>query len=216
MILIKKAVEPTDLTHYRLSTPEASYDGLPTDIKEEIKLQLLKEQGFICAYCMSRIDLDNPNNTNIEHYVPQRGAYSDPFLALDYRNMLGVCPGNEGKPYRNQTCDRHRRNVMLTINPHISYSVERIKYSSDGRIMSDDPDVDRDLDKVLNLNEALLKENRKAALSVLEKELIKKKEHGTWKELARRYIHKLSSADKKTPFCGILLWRLNKLSSKTN
>ena len=211
MIFIKKAAEPFALTHFRLSTPDASYDGLPTDVKGEIRSRLLKEQGFICAYCMSRIDLENPNNINIEHYVPRNGSYANPSMELDFRNMLGVCPGNEGKPLKSQTCDRHRRNELLSVSPLFESSVGKIRYSSDGSIKSDDPNIDKDLDKTLNLNEVLLKENRKAALRMLEKELHDKKAKGAWKNIAIRYIEKLNDAERKTPFCGILLWRLQKL-----
>jgi hypothetical protein len=37
MIHIDKNLEPRNLTHFRESTPAASYSGLPTNIKDEVK-----------------------------------------------------------------------------------------------------------------------------------------------------------------------------------
>ena len=63
---------------------------------------LLKEQGYLCAYCMKKI---TEKTIHIEHWIPQRHPqegyleYSqedcDRF-AIDYQNMLGVCPGGKG------------------------------------------------------------------------------------------------------------------------
>ena len=54
MILIKKKLEPHSLTEYK-QTINASFDNLPSEIKDDIRKSLLKEQGYICAYCMKKI-----------------------------------------------------------------------------------------------------------------------------------------------------------------
>lgn len=49
MILITKNKEPKEWTEYR-NTPGVDYQAIP-----ELVQSLLKEQGYICAYCMRRI-----------------------------------------------------------------------------------------------------------------------------------------------------------------
>jgi hypothetical protein len=43
----------------------AHYDSFPD--KDVLRLSLLEEQGYICAYCMRRIE-NNPLKTKIEHW----------------------------------------------------------------------------------------------------------------------------------------------------
>lgn len=79
--------------------------------KNALNEQLLREQGYLCAYCMARI---TPENMNVEHWQPRHPPSSKAedklrskelqMLSLDYKNMLAVCPGNEGKPKDFQPC----------------------------------------------------------------------------------------------------------------
>lgn len=203
MIYIEKGIEPHGLTQYRLSTPNASYDGMPTNVKDDIKNHLLNEQCFICAYCMTQIQL---NRTTIEHYVPQSVERDKD---LEYGNMLGVCRGNEGNPYTQQTCGSHRQNRTLTVNPLQMSSVEIISYSRSGQIKSTNAEIDYDLNETLNLNVSFLVNNRKAVLATMIEKLSVQKKTGSWKNMANKYIAKLNNPTKKTPYCGILLWYLN-------
>ena len=206
MIYIVKGGEPQSLTEYRLSTPNSSYDGLGTDIKSDIRANLLREQGHICAYCMERIRMDT---ITIEHYIAQHQPMEDAHLELSYQNMLGVCQGNEGKPHEHETCGRHRGNLPLTVNPLVLTDIDTIRYSSGGCISSPVQEINHDLDSVLNLNYSMLVINRKAALDQLKRELLKHKRTGGWMNLARKYESKLTNEVKKTPYCGILLWYLS-------
>lgn len=54
MIYIQKAREPHSLTQYK-KQENANYGNLPSNVKDDIRLSLLKEQGFLCAYCSRRI-----------------------------------------------------------------------------------------------------------------------------------------------------------------
>ena len=202
MVYIKKGVEPHSLTEFRKSTPNASYDELPTDVKNDIRKCLLIKQGYICAYCMGRI---GPDSTTIEHFIPQS---TDSSRDLEYGNMLGVCPGNVGNPYKMQTCGCHRRDTKLTINPHIRTYIDTIRYTPNGEITSTVPAIKLDMNKTLNLNIKLLVQNRKDALDKLKEGLLKRKDTGTWKLLAEKYIAKLNNAEKKRQYYGILLWYL--------
>lgn len=89
--------------------------------------------------------------------------------------MLAVCSGNKnmaGK-FENLTCDQHRRNESLTVDPLNPVSVGKINYKTDGTICSDDAEIEKDLNITLNLNcpASYLKENRKAALDCVKREL---------------------------------------------
>lgn len=55
MIEVKKGPEPKGLLQYRL-TPHATYAAMPSVLKQEMIESLLSEQGYICAYCMKRIE----------------------------------------------------------------------------------------------------------------------------------------------------------------
>lgn len=214
MIYINKGLEPRSLTEYRESTPNASYDGFHA--KEDVRKSLLNDQGYICAYCMSRIEL---NTTRIEHYVPQNpesNSNVDNMLDLKYGNMLGVCPGNEGYPYEKQICGAHRRNNPLTVNPLNETDVETISYSADGYILSSDAEISHDFNKTLNLNVDYLVRNRKAELDKLRESLRKQKETGSWEKKAEKYMRKLIDAQIKDVYCGILLWYLRKKAIKRN
>lgn len=54
MIRIKKGREPGKLLWYR-QQDGASYEQMDKEVREELIDQLLREQGHLCAYCMSKI-----------------------------------------------------------------------------------------------------------------------------------------------------------------
>jgi phospho-2-dehydro-3-deoxyheptonate aldolase len=67
------------------------YNDFPYKTKENcekdeknLRKILLDEQGYICCYCMSRI---NCENSKIEHFKPQ-SKYKE--LQLDYKNLFIV------------------------------------------------------------------------------------------------------------------------------
>ena len=217
MIYIEKLPEPQELLQCKREGIENYYD-LRSPERTAIKEQLYREQKGLCAYCMRRLKKES---MQIEHYIPQHseeGEYRSE-LSIDYHNMLGVCPGGKGPTASRKndlTCDQHRGNVSLTVDPLKRDSVEKIKYSTDGKIYSDDPDIDKDLDQTLNLNcvSARLKENRKAAMDKFTAIIMK--EHGK-KPLSKNEWNKLKShyydGDKdgnRIEYAGIILYTIEK------
>ncbi|TAD96752.1 MAG: TIGR02646 family protein, partial [Bacteroidetes bacterium] len=88
MIHIQIGKEPLELFAHRTNktdTPDRApnYDNF-RDMKE-LRDSLLRDQKYICAYCMRRISEDD---MKIEHF---RSQSTHPDLDLDYRNMLAVC-----------------------------------------------------------------------------------------------------------------------------
>ena len=85
MIYIQKGKEPASLTAYKKQA-HAYYDGCN---KDDIRENLLREQGYLCAYCMRRIEKEK---MKIEHWDPEDNLTE--LERLDYSNMLGVCLGH--------------------------------------------------------------------------------------------------------------------------
>lgn len=118
MILITKNKEPKEWTEYR-NTPGVDYQAIP-----ELVQSLLKEQGYICAYCMRRIptkdkiykkDGVNFVYTNEDHrveHIKSREQHDD--LKLDYTNMVVCCPGHIGAQ---DHCDRLKGPKDISFSP---------------------------------------------------------------------------------------------------
>lgn len=195
---------------------------------------LLKEQGYVCAYCTRRIHRkgdgrDSGSVAHVEHYLPRNpssqlresmptnGEYDADEYSLEYRNMLAVCSGGEDEPgTRERICDKSRsQSEMLKVNPLDTGTVALVDYRRNGEICSSDPKVNDDLVRQLNLNSSAFSfpENRKGVIGSLD----------SWVQalpggrVARRnkcqkLLDKLqdtgSSSDEVEPFLGVKLWRL--------
>jgi hypothetical protein len=88
----KKANSPTawgDL----INEPKHREEGIVYYTKEELRGELLKEQGHLCCYCQQRIK--NEESTVIEHLFPRNGADKERGKAkmFDYNNLLAASDG---------------------------------------------------------------------------------------------------------------------------
>ena len=172
MIHIKKNTPPKKFQEFKQQNSHAHFDDMPTDVKAILRQSLLEEQGYLCAYCMSKIH-DDPRKAKIEHYEP-RNIQNE----LTYSNLLVVCTRNSsGTSFQRQHCDTKKGSQQLHIDPQNIDHIHCISYMSDGTIYAkDNPDFDDDLDSTLNLNDkyGYLKSARKRALDELKKALLKK------------------------------------------
>ena len=216
MIYIKKGAEPKSLKEYR-SQPNATYEDFRD--KDDIREALLKEQGCLCAYCMSRISKDK---MKIEHWISQKSEEGDgEEKALDFHNMLGVCTGYMSSPHEDQTCDTHRGNIKLEVDPRSQESVAQIAYRADGTIYSENVLINRDLNETLNLNceRAYLKANRKAAITALQKFCLRQRQNGTWDITVLKKAEQYFGQEKegmKQPYLGAILFFINRYSQKNS
>jgi len=162
MKAITKRPEPNSLVNYRLQAG-ASYDGLPQDVKSEVRHGLLEEQGHICAYCMQRI---SAGDVKIEHWHSQA---RHPHEQLYYKNMLACCRGNEGQPPRDQHCGTRQADDDILYNPAETNHHNRLKirYHGDGTIHSDDVVFNDQINQILNLNYSRLVRNRKNVVDAI-------------------------------------------------
>lgn len=220
MRYIRKGESPESLLRYA-KNKDAYYDGYQE--KDDVREQLLKEQGYLCGYCMRRIGSEK--ETKIEHMVTQSSLKENPRAALDYKIMLGVCYGNESsdkekkRSYHQLTCDAHRGNLDLKVaNPFDETCISKIRYESDGTITSEDPDLEKDLNVILNLNydgdSVYLKQNRKAVLDACKEKLRRMKVKGQWnKTLLKKVLKEYEEPDEQgrlREYSGIAIWYLKK------
>lgn len=221
MIVVRRGKEPNSLLQFRKQYPYAEYEDTPSYVLKDIREQMWEEQKHLCAYCMRKID--SPGVERIEHCRPRHPhdeVEHDKKATLDYKWMLGVCYGNsltKGVNQEDTTCDAHRGNTELTINPFDELSVRKIKYKADGSIYSDDADINKDITETLNLNcEAVsLPETCKRVLMEEKCRIMKKckgkSQDAFIRELERTY-EGLVQERNLTPYCGIIIsWLESKL-----
>ncbi|MFN0034568.1 MAG: hypothetical protein ACKVUS_05830 [Saprospiraceae bacterium] len=208
-------------------TEGSAYTGPQTAWQEA----LLKEQGYICAYCMKRISTDRETGKGakpkieIEHYFSRE---TRPSLQLVWRNMLGVCNGNHGlKPH----CDKadggknpqgvfirgkiHGEVALARLNPLSRQdSEDLLTYSLSGEIKSTtgNPEVEDDLNFRLNLNDEKLMGYRKDQIDLAKKRLEIRYPNGQWTQIAfdREIEFWLASENGMLkPYFKAIVWFLN-------
>lgn len=222
MIVIQRGKEPNSLLEFRKQNSDADYEtDIPTNVLKDIRQQMWEEQRQLCAYCMKRID--SPSVMRIEHCRPRHPQDEEEYdkkATLDFKWMLGVCYGNslvKGVKPEDMTCDAHRGNTELSINPFDKMSVRKIKYKADGSIYSEDAEINRDVTETLNLNcQAIsLPQTRKNVLAAEQSRIMKKckgKSQDAFKRELERTYASLVQERNLTPYCGIIIsWLESKL-----
>ena len=119
-------------------------------LKQEIKVLLLKEQGFICCYCEERITEDNMSS-HIEHLLP-KGNPSFAHLTSSYSNLLCSCNSES-------SCGKTKKNSTIKITPLIQNCENFFTYSYNGEIEGINHDASETID-ILNLKSERLKWTR--------------------------------------------------------
>ena len=170
--------EPASLRNFRETTPNTSYNGLPSDIKQAIRTALWREQGYICVYCMGRIDALK-DSMEIEHFITQNRHPLSQFTeqqhrdrALRHDNFLGTCSSRK--------CSAIRGNIPLTVNPMLNSCEVLVRFRKDGRAYSNNPIVDAEIKDVLKLN--LLSELRRVVIDKARENLIKSSPDNKWNQ----------------------------------
>jgi uncharacterized protein (TIGR02646 family) len=146
--------------------------------KIKVGKSLVLEQGYLCAYCMRRIE----KAEKIEHWTAQKDLKDKPNETLNYDILLAVCSGetNENDTKTIQHCDTKRGNFKgdaeLTINPTNAYLMRFIKYGKNGQMFFESNDnelnekvkkdiierlaLDMDTSKEDNNSEYIIRQNR--------------------------------------------------------
>ncbi len=168
---IKKDKEPIWFIEWKEefeknNSRKANYkDDFPQEKKRKLREHLLKEQGYICCYCMRRIQI---NNSHLEHFWP-KDAF--PEKDMDYENMLASC---EGETIGEDHCG-HRKNNYYDKNmiiPTNAMIEQMFHYIINGDILPDGKNQIRkaakDMIREFGLNSFHLKRNRRLAIEESE------------------------------------------------
>lgn len=212
MLYIKKNSAPVELAQYYDS--DLLFPDLQNPDKNSIKNQLLQEQGGLCAYCMKKINMDN---SSIEHWYPRnpKSGEKKEKVDFDYYNLYVTCRENN-KRLINQTCDEHKGNSIITINPSVVEHIDTIYYNSNGEIHSTNPDFEKDIDDILNLNceYSNLNTSRKKVMIEIEKQIM---ENCSTKEEIVDFCRKkllIDYTSDKPAYLGVLLYWLKRYIQK--
>ena len=205
MRTITKRTEPESLTRHRL-TSHSDYDNY-TD-KDGLRAALVTEQQGLCCYCMGRIS-NRFGKMKVEHWHCQAN-YPDEQLV--YRNLLGACLGGEGQPHGLQHCDTRKGDSDLHWNPadpaHQIHT--RIVYERDGTIKSDDPELNRQLNEVLNLNLSRLKNSRKGVVDAILEWLRRERRPVPRRRLMQAIADRSVLYETLGPYNQVAIWWLEK------
>jgi len=203
MIRIVKGREPLAWSAQKATPGFSTFERIP-----ELADALLREQGYICAYCMRRIPARDPGSdttTKIEHIISQEDR---PDLQLDYRNMVICCPGmmdNEAH------CDTRKMGNSVSFDLFTSALQDSMQYRlSSGEIVSDDNAWDVEINQLLHLNHKRIKMNRKNALLGVIAAITKTGwSHATIAAQLKKWGN-LNEEGKRESYCGIVIWYLQK------
>lgn len=168
--------------------------------KKKLKMQLLKEQYYLCAYCC--VSISN-TDSHTDHIVP----HCTGSRMMDYFNMVRSCDGYQ---VNRNTCGHKHDNAVLKISPLDSDCEKRFKYRSSGEIVPanlSDNDAKETID-ALNLNSDELKRARKQVIINIEKEF---EENGGNTEAVSAMTDKYSSIvnGKMISFAPVALYAIN-------
>ena len=144
--------------------------------KDDLREALLHEQGFICCYCMRRIQNAVAQKMVLEHFKPESiydgSIEGKPNLTLDYENILASCTGGDKGHKKQFHCDESKRNFEITLSPINPVMMEKIKFDGLGRISTNDDVLNADIE-ILNLNNQSLVRERQVILEGLKKQINK-------------------------------------------
>lgn len=134
-----------------------------------LRKSLMKEQGYICCYCMGRIT-EGMRDLHNEHFWPQNYF---PKRDMDYSNLFASCGGNPDPLYADY-CG-HRKNdwysdeMMIPTDPAIESMFE---YRLDGTVAakaaSPYKKIAQEMIENFGLNSYHLVRNRKTAIQESE------------------------------------------------
>jgi len=221
---IIKSKEPKSLTAYRSTITHKNledsniYEDFKEKTKEQCKedkadnlrKQLLEEQGYICCYCMSRIDCDN---SKIEHFRPQTKNRD---VQIDYQNLFIACSGGEGLKSKEQFCDTKKGESELKHIDLLS-SMKSVKYLKGAKnisISSTNKSIDKEMNDILNLNVNVLGRNRREVYDRVIKNL---KSRGYTTASIQKVLnyYQTQHYGKFEPYCEMVIYFLTKkLKSK--
>ncbi len=210
---IRKSNEPILMKKWKqqmqTSPQNLSYDNMPGNVKKMIRENLLREQGYLCAYTMQKLTMEE---SHIEHVQPQGSA---PELDLDYGNMAACFPQDGGDtsygygaPVKAGTYVELNKNF---VSPHSHGCEQRFQYDSKGITSADGDNAAKDTIRILALNHGALVDLRQRVIEAhgltLRRGSVRSARKRKSAAQARRFAEKVSGFSKDghlEPFCVAL------------
>jgi uncharacterized protein (TIGR02646 family) len=171
---IQKQAPPEEFIVHCKAGAGVTFDNAP---KGAMRKALREEQQQLCAYCMCHLKAPTEEEMKIDHRVP-RTAEAD--RVLDWSNLLGVCHGGEGRPYKQQTCDTRKGDKQIPFDPTLLQIEHQIRYTTTGRIEATDAKQQDSLDEILGLNNPELERARRETLDEFVRAMRRLKPDGAW------------------------------------
>ena len=151
--------------------------------KDDLRLTLLKEQGFLCAYCGRALSADF-SDSHIDHFWPQTifdgtGGHDD--LRLDHDNLFQSCGPSSlpsraarGLPYTCGAAKDDWYDEQHSIMPSEEDCELRFMYDAAGQVSptEDDDQAARNMIERLRLDDAALNNERKKIVQELEQDVL--------------------------------------------
>lgn len=152
----------------RYSADFSTDDSSGYSRRKRLRTALVKEQGYICCYCMKKINEDF--GSHIEHFWPKsEKIFFD--IDMDYSNLLASCEGHapDDDHCGHRKDDWWHPNMMIPTNPKIE---DIFVYWDDGTIHSkkgiSESDIANQMIEHFGLNSFYLERNRREAINTLE------------------------------------------------
>jgi uncharacterized protein (TIGR02646 family) len=220
MKYIEKGQEPPSLSAFIkkniLANIYPSYSNLDKKVIDDLSESLLKEQGYLCCYCMEEISL---NSLRREHFLPQSRFKHE---ELNYSNLFAACNFSDGLPPDQQHCDIKKGNLLIPkylsdpkcsdyfrynrsgeILPYGSFKRYTDYYQNFHQLNAEQKTILSTIE-VLNLNAERLKTKRKDFIFALIQSI-----NGLEKEQIEQKIEDYKSKDnqgKLKRFCGVAVY----------
>lgn len=218
MKYIQKGESPSEFEGWKEKFRERTgkcpaYADLKGLVKKHLKEALLDEQGHICCYCMSRIDL---YDSHIEHFIARSEAKVRPYsvavqdVDLNYENMFLSCEGEYTHGNWDGThCGRVKDNTAhdMLVCPTDPSVEGQFSYSIKGEINGLSPEAMTSI-RVLNLDSLALNRHRRKAIfmsGLFDSD-------ADYDFLIEKY--KTPEEGIYAPFCQTILYILEKINSR--
>jgi len=220
LIKIEKSNDPEGWKDVVNTDGRADYINIP-----ELRIArsaLIREQGYLCAYCMQRIKFDeeqNTHNSKIEHIISRDDLGShesyqdDPKREWRYENWALCCEGiTDGEEH----CDTLKKGFSLSFDLYSDHLENSISYGSkNGEIRSSNEvwnaEMTANSKGCLHLNQRLLMKNRFEALNGVRFFLDRR----GWKksnfEMLLQSTFRRNKDNKFQPYVGIIRWYMKRL-----
>ncbi len=174
MKLIARENSPQAFEDWKVQENPTVWDALPSSLpapanrltgvnyysKKEMRVYLNNQQGYLCAYCMTRVD--DTHHTRVEH-LQSRKHHSA--LTFEYTNLLTVCNGEDEKPKGNDKiyCDNSKGDKAILVTPFDADCETHFRFDAAGQIHPKSVEGEDTITK-LNLNIRKLKHLRSEAI----------------------------------------------------